>query len=136
MSNYLKEAQLKQTQQRKEILDVFRRNESPLCANDVYEKLSSTGINLSTVYRTLSSLCDRGILNKVPGANRTTYYALCQRENCHHHHLVCYVCNKITELEHCPLDPVYEELEAETGFKITGHSLELVGICSACSRTH
>ena len=50
-------------------------------------------MNLSTVYRALNALTQRGILLKQLSNDGKTYYQINNRE--HKHQLVCSLCNKV-----------------------------------------
>ena len=60
----LKNGNLKATKHRYAILEVLERNESPVTAEDLYIKLKEQGvsISLSTVYRGLETLHEKGIV--------------------------------------------------------------------------
>ena len=37
-------------------------------------------------------------------------------------------------VQECPLESLERKLAAQTGFRITGHSLSFTGICPACQK--
>ena len=55
---------LKSTKTRERILQILDSSKDPLTAEDVYKKIIDENINLSTVYRTLSTFADKGIVIK------------------------------------------------------------------------
>lgn len=127
----LKNANLKTTKKRMLLINCFRHSNAPLTADDVYNMLKEkTNINLSTVYRALSALTDSKILSKQAISDGTYVFQL--NKDTHQHILTCSNCGKITFVEICPVnDSLNEQLNA-TGYKITGHNLEFIGICPDC----
>ena len=92
----------------------------------------------SSVYRTLAVLEDAGVVHRLPGgAPGFARYELAESLTEHHHHLVCMSCGTVEDL---PASNRLEktvalaaaEVTAGTGFKLHGHRLDLVGVCSRC----
>jgi Fur family transcriptional regulator, ferric uptake regulator len=87
----------------------------------------------STVYRTLASLEEAGLLRKVARTNdRDVYehdYGYPQ-----HDHLICKQCGDLLEFRNEAISTLLEEIAAEYGFRMTGHRLEVYGRCQKCSR--
>ncbi len=130
-NNILKEASLKATKKRIQILSILENESAAVTAEYVYNKLSEIiEINLSTVYRALNAMTDKNILTKTVHSDGKTYYKL---NNSHHkHELVCSVCHKSVKVDNCPFDIIADEIAKKTGFVITGHSMEFTGICPDC----
>ena len=73
------------------------------------------------------------LINKyVLGDTNKTFYEINTLK--HKHHLVCTSCKKIFPLENCPLSKYESELEDNLDFEITGHKLEIYGICKECRK--
>lgn len=51
----------------------------------------------------------------------------------HHEHVSCISCGRVAEVPGCLIESATEVVEAETGFRVAGHSLVFSGLCSACS---
>jgi len=87
----------------------------------------------STVYRTLNLLEEAGLIRKVARANdREVYehdYGYPQ-----HDHLICKKCGDMIEFSNESISELLEVIAAEHGFRMSGHRLEVEGICSRCSR--
>lgn len=129
----LKSANLKTTKKRMVILSILNNSAIPLTSEDILEKASNeVNINLSTVYRALNALTEKGILLKQLSTDGKTYYQINNRE--HKHQLVCSLCNKIVLVNCCPLKKIESDLCKETGFTITSHNLEFTGICPDCDK--
>lgn len=131
----LKEAQLKITRQREAILQLFLTSDTRMTADEIYQKLreAERPMGLSTIYRTLTSLYDHGILEKadIPGSSSGSFYLA---QPGHRHHLVCVCCKQSIVLEHCPVEQFSQSIGQKYGYTITGHSFEIFGICPACRK--
>lgn len=131
MSKILKEVNLKNTKSRELVLDVLKKTHLPISAEDVYQLVNKKAqVNLSTVYRTLSTLCKKGILLSSLMHDKKTYYQI--NTHAHKHILVCENCKSQTPIEDCPMHHLENKIEEETGFIIHGHNLEILGICKKC----
>ena len=131
--NILKTVNLKNTKKRMTILSVLNNSHTPLAPEDILEQVSKEiNINLSTIYRALNALTEKGILLKQLSNDGKTYYQINNRE--HKHQLVCSLCNKIILVSCCPLKRIENDLCKETGFTITSHNLEFTGICPECAK--
>ncbi len=123
---------IKVTRQRKAILSIIQQADTPLSADEIYARLAQDGTNYSTVYRTLATLAEKGALIKVGGIGGKTLFML--KNHTHKHHLICTECQKVLEIDECPIETLSREIAETTGFKITGHCLELTGICPSCAK--
>lgn len=131
--NILKSANLKTTKKRMIILSVLNNSPIPLTSEDILEQTSKeVNINLSTIYRALNALSEKGILLKQLSSDGKTYYQINNRQ--HKHQLVCSLCNKVVLIDCCPLRKFENDLCEETGFTITSHNLEFTGICRECTK--
>ena len=128
----LKSASLKSTKKRQLLLFLLQQQARPMTAEELYEAASPIlPMNVSTVYRTLNTLTEKGILLRSVRQDGKAYYTLPRKD--HFHRLVCDLCGKIIPIETCPLSELEETLQAKTGFRITGHSLEFTGLCPECN---
>ncbi len=133
----LKESGLKNTKHRTAILAIMKRIETPMSADEVYLKLKEQeiSINLSTVYRILEVLTEKGLLLKHSILNDAR--ALYEYNSMEHkHYLICIGCKKMLSINHCPLKEFEKSLEKETDFIIEGHKLDIYGYCSECQKNN
>jgi len=133
----LRSSGLKSTRQRVRILEILLETGQPVTAERIYADMitDESPFSLSTIYRAMDSLAEKGIINKVTFENESRTYYEINRE-IHHHFLVCLACNKIYTIDSCPLHD-YEDQVADTmGFKVVGHKLELYGYCTSCQKKH
>lgn len=136
LKNNLKEKGYKLTPQRRAIVDIMINNEgSHLTTEELYDlvKKECPEIGLATVYRTVQLLEEIGVVCKMDlddGCNR--YELVHEDENHQHHHLICTVCGKVTEVEGDLLEVLEHNIEEKYKFKIKNHSVKFYGICSDC----
>jgi Fur family transcriptional regulator, ferric uptake regulator len=123
---------LRVTRQRLRVLEELAREPHDLTAQDLYRRLRDDGekIGLATVYRTLGSLVEHGVVDTLAHSPGETCYRLCS--DAHHHHLVCSECHRVVELGECGIEPWLEAAAAQEGFVPTGHRVEIVGVCASC----
>ena len=125
MDTILTSNNLKNTKHRNDILNVISNSVLPLSAEEIYRV--NNNINLSTIYRTLNILTNKEVLIK-ENNNGVYYYQL---NNHHHKHiLVCSECSEKILIEDCPVNT--NKIAKSTGYKITGHNVELTSICPKC----
>jgi Fur family transcriptional regulator, ferric uptake regulator len=129
----LKRHQLSVTNCRSRILELFLSQEGALAHGDI-EKRAGEKIDRVTVYRTLQTFVDKGIIHSIPTADNAIRYALC-KDDCaeghhqdHHVHFVCDHCGNTVCLE----EVVVPEVKLPRGF--TGKQVEVVvsGTCKDC----
>ena len=127
----LRKAGLKVTLPRIKILELRERAElHPMSAAEVYKALIEQGedVGLATVYRVLTQFEQAGIVERHNFENNLSVFEITQDE--HHDHLVCDVCGKIIEFHNEVIEEQQRQVAQEHGFKLSGHSLVLYGICN------
>ena len=136
-SKELSTSGLKKTKHRTEILEILDKSNQPIPAEQVFLNMKEDGatINLSTVYRTLETLADRGLATKVKisGDNRALYEL---NRMVHKHYLICLECKKMKAIESCPLEGYEQSLAEQTDYLISGHRLDIYGYCPKCREKH
>ncbi|NLL06543.1 MAG: transcriptional repressor [Clostridiaceae bacterium] len=122
------------TKSRKVIIDVLVKTEIPLSAEEIFllVKESGASTNLSTVYRTLDLLESKGLLDKCIMSEGKARYQLVLEG--HKHHITCTSCYKSIPISVCPLEALEKDLVNKTNFNITGHKLEVYGLCPKCRK--
>lgn len=101
-------------------------------------------LGLVTVYRTLDILLSLGLVRKLhldAGCHSYAISALAAqqadraergRQEVHSHHIICQCCNRAVEFAGCDLGGVVAAVEAQTGFHVQEHWLEMFGVCPEC----
>ncbi len=129
----LKKNELSVTEGRKQILSLFIESEGALAHADI-ERKTDAAFDRVTVYRTLQTFVEKGIIHQIPTTDNSIMYALC-RQDCaggHHHdnhvHFVCTICNKTICLD----DVTVPEVKLPKGFKPTQSAMVVSGLCADC----
>jgi Fur family ferric uptake transcriptional regulator len=130
----LRKFQLKATPLRLEILTLLESTHEPVGIPELHKMMEKNGANYVSVYRTVQSFADAGLIRPVNLRHGHTDYELVRDDD--HHHLVCTGCGKIEEFEDCGMDALIASvLKQASSFKnITDHALEFFGTCKACAR--
>ncbi len=102
-------------------------------AQELHDELRKRGegIGLTTVYRTLQSMATAGQVDTLRTDTGESVYRLCSDH--HHHHLVCRICGSTVEVEGGAAEIWAEDVAAENGFTDVSHTIEIFGVCGACS---
>lgn len=134
-NNILTEQGYKNTRSRRAILNILEHSDRPLTAEDIFIKAREYGsmVNLSTIYRNLELMEKNNLIEKTIINDGKARYELSGEK--HRHHLVCINCNKMVTIENCPLEKLAKEVGHTTKFDITGHRLELYGVCPECKKS-
>ena len=90
-------------------------------------------VGLTTVYRHLQMLADRGEVDVLRRDDGETVYRRCSTE-AHHHHLVCRHCGHTVEISGQEIEAWTARVAAEAGFTDAMHTVEIYGACADCSR--
>lgn len=132
-SSLLREAGYKSTPHRLDVLEALHEKHIPLSIEELESKLSTKGINQSTLYRILDVLVTIGLVKQTDLRQGKAFFEIIDHEN-HHHHLVCTSCNKTEDVEVCEITKLEQKILASSkGFKtIKDHSLEFFGLCKNC----
>lgn len=133
MEELFKHAGIKPTRHRLSVMQALLDAPCPLSAEQVYMALRERGvqINLSSVYRALELLQERDVLTRTstPDDSRALY-APASAE--HQHNLICSQCHRTIALPGCPLGGYERDIAREMDFDVTGHRLEIFGVCRDC----
>ena len=126
-----RQAGIKMTHQRLEVFKEILAADNHPSAEDIHKKLQKRlpTIAIDTVYRTLSTFDELGIIRKLHILNEKTLF---DPNLSLHHHFICTRCKAVEDIYWPEFDNT--ELPAGLGAKGTVHSrhLELHGLCSSC----
>jgi Fe2+ or Zn2+ uptake regulation protein len=125
---------LRITPQRSVILETVSHLGGHPTASEVYHQAQRRlpGLNAATVYRTLESLRDAGLVDGMDDGGPSRF-SLRDLEH-PHHHLVCSVCGAVAELDPTPVRGFAAQIRRRTGFQVQTDHLTLSGRCRECSR--
>lgn len=134
LAQHLRAQGHKLTRPRRAILRALLDADKPLSPAEIQTCGQSDCIELGlvTVYRTLEIMEAIGLVRPVHIADGCHGYALATPG--HTHHVVCERCHAVTEIAGCELGGFLEHVAARTGYRITGHWLEIAGVCAECQR--
>ncbi len=123
---------LRLTRQRCAVVDAVAASDACLSPFDVFQvaKAGCPDLGLTTVYRTLELLDEIGALRRIHGPGGCERLVPASAE--HGHSVVCSACGRVTEFTECDMSAVVAAAGRETGYSITGHFLQLSGVCAAC----
>jgi Fe2+ or Zn2+ uptake regulation protein len=119
---------IRSTWQRGAILKAMEGARCHLTAEEVHRRLrrGSRSIGLATVYRALGDFVREGLVEPAHVGDGKVRYGLAAN---HHDHLVCLNCGQWEPLGACT---VRLPRTIASGFKVTGHQMELYGYCVRC----
>jgi Fur family ferric uptake transcriptional regulator len=129
----LDEADVRVTEPRRVVLELIAaRGGGHFVAADVVRDARIRGVHIgrATVFRTLDLLLASGIIERLDLPDGEHAYVACAPS--HHHHLICTVCGRSTDVDDGDLRAVTAAVERATGSAIEGHRLELYGRCRSC----
>jgi Fur family transcriptional regulator, ferric uptake regulator len=129
----LKRNQLSITDSRSKILELFLQQNGALAHADI-EKKSGASFDRVTVYRTLQTFVEKGIIHTIPTADNSVLYALCKdacTEGHHHDHHVHFVCSKCSNTI-CLEDITVPEVKLPEGYQATEVAVVVNGVCRDC----
>lgn len=86
----------------------------------------------STIFRIVKQLELDGKVTKLDWRERGSVYEWSERP--HHHHIVCHDCGAVQDIKDTLLNFNEHSINKKTGYEITHHSIELVGICPPCQQ--
>ncbi len=129
----LKKNHLSVTDSRQKIMQLFLNSNGALAHADI-EKKTGESFDRVTVYRTLQSFVEKGIIHLIPTKDNSIKYALC-KDDCeagHHHdnhvHFICEECNKTICLD----DVTVPQVKLPKGFTPQHAEMVVNGICGEC----
>jgi Fur family ferric uptake transcriptional regulator len=133
INDVLRRKHLSVTDSRKKILSLFLSSPDALAHGDI-EKKAGEKFDRVTVYRTLQTFVEKGIVHTIPTADSSVRYALCK--DCaegHHHddhvHFVCRNCQATICLD----DIISPHIQLPRGYNIDTIQVVINGVCKSCN---
>ena len=132
----LKESGLKYTKQIEIVLKILYHSDTHFTPEALYMEVKrrepSLNVGIATVYRTLNLLEESGMVTSLSFGTAGKKFELANKP--HHDHLICKNCGKIVEFENSIIERQQALIAKEHKFKLTGHLMQLYGICEACNQ--
>lgn len=130
---YISKNNLKHSEQRIKILEIFLRCERHLTADELYRLVKKVlpSVGYATIYRTLKLFSESGICRDIKLEDGITRYEPLYGHE-HHDHLICIKCGKFVEVVDPEIEKLQEKLAHSKGFVPVRHKLEMYGLCKKC----
>ncbi|PSL35329.1 Fur family transcriptional regulator [Chitinophaga ginsengisoli] len=133
ITELLRASKLSITDTRVKILELFMNTNGAL-EHSSFEKLAGQSFDRVTVYRTLQTFLDKGIIHSIPTTDTSIRYALCKSDcsehdhHDHHVHFKCEECGATTCLE----DTDVPEIHLPKGYAMHNVDVVVSGVCNQC----
>lgn len=138
LQNILRRFDLKVTPVRLQVLNVLVHSDVALSHSDITDRIGDESIDKVTLYRTLNTFNEKGLIHKVATEDRNWLYAIMLETNQipvseHDHvHFICDSCEKIFCFPMSPQAPSGLAV-LKDGFKVTEQEVRLHGTCPSCN---
>ena len=121
------------TRQRQAVLAALDQATSFCTAQELHDVLRHRGekVGLATVYRSLQLMADAEEVDVIRSDAGEAAYRRCSSK--HHHHLVCRLCGRAVEVSGPAVEAWADRVAGQHGFSEVSHTVELSGVCQACS---
>ncbi|MBI2731195.1 MAG: transcriptional repressor [Sphingobacteriales bacterium] len=134
LEKILRDKSLSVTDGRKKILTLFLNSKGALSHADI-ERRSGEHFDRVTIYRTLQTFVEKGIVHTIPTDDNTIMYALCKdgcAENHHHDDHIHFMCTSCGKTE-CLNEVHIPEIRIPAGYLTKETQIVIKGICKECS---
>ena len=127
----LKSHNLRITDGRVDMLEFFLEHKRALTIKDIQDEFKDS--DRVTIYRTINSFTDHGVIHKIPDESGIPSYGLCH-ETCdaedHHHDHMHFKCNECGIIECLDQDIPHIDIP---GYKVSEANMILKGTCKTCT---
>ena len=132
----LRDNGLKYTKQREVLLQTLYNNSEHFTPEQLYlyikERHPGLNVGIATVYRSLNLLEESGMVTSISFGAQGKKFELANKP--HHDHIICRHCGVIVEFEDQVIEKRQLTIAKDNGFKLTGHIMQLYGVCSECNK--
>jgi Fe2+ or Zn2+ uptake regulation protein len=121
------------TPQRLAILNILRQSREHLSPTEIFQRACQVmpGLTEATVYRTLIFLTEQDLVLAAHVGSGQLVYEIAEHD---HDHLICRACGETVEIDHSILEPLYDQFEARTGYRIDSVHQTFFGFCPGCQK--
>jgi Fe2+ or Zn2+ uptake regulation protein len=130
---HLAEAGYRLTAARRAVIQSLVTTNMPLSPQETWQRGQSLQptLGLASVYRTLGLLEELGLVRRVHQEDGCHGYMPASPG--HQHTILCRSCGQAVEFPGSEdLDELITQVQEETGYRVEGHLLQLVGVCPDC----
>lgn len=130
----LKTSGVRITPQRHAILTYLLEELEHPSADEIYRALAPRfpSMSVATVYNNLKMLMEAGMVRELTYGDSSSRFDANVTE---HYHIICQQCGKIEDFHYPILADVEHQAQKHTGYRISGHRMEVSGICPSCQHT-
>ncbi len=124
---------LRVTEPRRAVMQVLSEATAPMSPRDIWTqgRQIHAHLGLVTVYRTLALMESLHCVRRVHHEECCTGYLVCSPG--HSHTLICRRCGRATDFAGADdLCALIARVELDTGYRVDGHLLQLMGLCPRC----
>lgn len=136
VDSFLKNFHLRKTSCRVDILNIFLDKGNITVSQSDLEKIIGKKYDRATIYRTLLTFEDSGIIHRVIVQGHGVHFALCddscKKNGQHQHEHVHFKCNKCEKTE-CLNEVSLSELVLPKGYKKESVNYLVFGTCPRCN---
>ncbi|NIY73017.1 transcriptional repressor [Marivivens donghaensis] len=118
-------AGLRITAPRKAILKTLEGSEDHPNVEELHRRVSriAPGINIATVYRTMNTLAEHGLIERHSFSDGRARYEAVPED--HHDHFINVETGEVVEFRSDEIERIQEELARKYGFDIVSHRLDI-----------
>ena len=118
------------------VVEILTLTEKALTAKDIFNQAHERypSLGLVSIYRTLDKLELLGLIQRVHQKEKC--HAYIAAPNGHEHLLVCRSCGKISYFKGDDLHTLVHGVEEKSGYQVSEHWLQLIGVCQECQNTN
>lgn len=117
------------TKPRQAVFDTLKEAKLPLNNGEITRR--TLGVDRTSVYRTLELFARLGITTTTIRGWKV-FTELAEPFKPHHHHIACTKCGTIQEIANDTLEDILNIIAGRYNFVLSGHTVELVGLCRSC----
>jgi Fe2+ or Zn2+ uptake regulation protein len=121
------------TIQKRIILEELKKTKKHPTAETLYTEVKKRlpEISIGTVYRNLEVLNQNGTAQKLIDSKRKNRF---DGNPEIHFHIECNNCGRVDDLPEHLAEVLKKDIDLETGYEVTGHSLYFYGLCPDCKQ--
>jgi Fur family peroxide stress response transcriptional regulator len=116
------------------VLTILAKSRAHPSAQEIYQQVKRDFpmTSLATVYKTITMLKEMGEVLELGFSDDSSRYD--GRDPTPHPHLICVRCKKIVDWESDALANLTRQVCEQSGYKMLGHRLDLLGLCPDCQK--
>lgn len=129
----LKDSGLRCTPAREAVFRLLCRAKQPLTHGEIAQKPAMVDLDRVTLYRTLTVLCEAGLIHRVRGNKGAWHFSVHPRnvDRCpgNHPHFLCIRCDKMQ----CLSEQSLQWVAVPEGVEVIEKQLVVRGLCAVCT---